>query len=252
LRRFFVLFVLISLFVGLIWLRGVVLRWHYVVVGEPGDLLYAATFDDFTDEWEQYRGILESQISEGTLTLSTEEVNRSFYSLADSHFADFDLMIDARMTGGDAFNGYGVVFRLQDPDNYYQFLVSGDGYYALFRKVEGSQTTLHEWKESSAIEQGFDAHNRLRVIASGDKFRFYINDQPVDLCVPDFANGQTQSTYNAGGVCMGLTVDTLVDGSISSGQLGPSVYSFRDYPGVAAAFDNILVFAPEPIVGAGK
>ena len=247
-RHLLILLALILTIVGLVWLRGVVLSWHYVVSGEPGDLLYAATFDDFNDEWEQYRGILESQIAEGMLKLTTEEVNRSFYSLAEPYFADFDLTIEARMTGGDAFNGYGVVFRLQDPDNYYQFLVSGDGYYALFRKVDGSQTTLHEWKESSAIEQGFDANNRIRVIASGNKFHFYINDQQVDLCVPDFAAGQTQSTYNAGGACMGLTVDTIVDNSLSDGRLGPSVYTFREYPGVEAAFDNIVVVAPQPIL----
>jgi hypothetical protein len=89
--------------------------------------------------------------------------------------------------------------------------------------------------------------NRLRVSATGDRFRFWINDQPVTLCIPDDPNAE--STINPlNGECMdGAMLETLTDATIPNGQVGVTARSTpTGGEGVVAAFDNLLIYAPTP------
>ena len=174
------------------------------------------------------------------------------YSAVRPYFGDFDVRVDAQATDGPIDNSYGLVFRLQnkdnnlvEDDNYYLFLVSSDGYYQVSRAIDGRQKELSTWIELSAIQQGLKAVNTLRVIAQGDQFRFFINNQSVTLCIPD--DPDAQSTVNpVSGECMGGSMqDTLTDASIPNGQIGVTAQSTQTGgAGVVAAFDNLLVYAP--------
>src|SRR5262249_35764915 len=122
---------------------------------------------------------------------------------------------------------------------------SSDGYYEVSRAINGRQKELSTWIQSAAVNQGLKAVNRLRVIAQGDEFRFFINGQPVQLCIPDDPNAQ--STVNPlDGSCMGGAMkDTLTDATIPNGQIGVVAQSTdTGGAGVVAAFDNLLVYAP--------
>jgi hypothetical protein len=134
-----------------------------------------------------------------------------------------------------------------EDDSYYHFLISADGWYRLERVIDGgSPEIISDWIASPLVNQGLGAINRLRVVARGDQFRFYVNDQPVQLCIPD--DPTAQSTINPlDGSCMdGAMLDTLTDASIPNGQIGVSAQSTQTGgEGVAAAFDNLLIYAPE-------
>ncbi len=59
--------------------------------------------------------------------------------------------------------------------SYYNFQYSGDGYYSVWKRVDGgSVTSLQGWTYSPAINEGL-AWNTLRVVASGSNLSFYIN-----------------------------------------------------------------------------
>ncbi len=90
--------------------------------------------------------------------------------------------------------------------------------------------------------QGLNAINQLRVVARGDSFRFYINDTPVQLCIPDDPNAI--STYSGDTCIGGAMLDALTDSAIPNGQIGVTAQATSD-AGVVAAFDNLLVYAPE-------
>jgi hypothetical protein len=242
-RRSVVLLLLIVILLAVLGLRQWVVNWHPVLSGQPGALLYVATFDDFVDEWQQYQGRLEAQVIGQALQLGVDAVRSAPYSAAKPYFADFDLQVEARAIGGPVNNGYGVVFRLQDPDNQYMFLVSSDGYYQVRRKVQGIEKELSTWIASPLVNQGLGTTNHLRVVGTADRFRFYINGQPVQLCVPN--NPEGVSTYSLDQCIEGTMVDTLVDDAISSGHLGVVAQSL-DEPGVVVDFDNFVVFAPQP------
>jgi hypothetical protein len=108
--------------------------------------------------------------------------------------------------------------------------------------LDGQQKELSNWIPSPAINQDVGVTNFLRVVAAGNHFRFYINGQLVQLCVPDDPNGV--STYNElNGGCLGTMVDTLEDATIPNGQLGVVIQTL-DEPGVIVDFDNVMVVGP--------
>ncbi len=255
-RRILVLVVLIAIFAALYALSRSVASWqHYTLSGDPGALLYAASFDGgatdgFNSDWSQYPGRLSAAITGGQMQITIGAEDSGAYSVAIPHFTDFDLRVDAETLDGPVDNGYGVVFRLQNQDNtsveddsYYLFLISGDGYYQVSRAILGKVKILSDWIDSDAIHQGVGGLNQLRVVAKGDQFHFWINDQSVKLCIPDDPNGI--STYSDGTCVKGSMVDALTDDTIANGQIGVSAQSTdTGGAGVVAGFDHLVVYAP--------
>lgn len=252
-RRGFWLFVLIVILLVLVGVSRFTANWHYVVTSEPGDVLYAATFDDLLSDWDLYEGRLEAQAVDGVLRIRAESANSGPFSVARPHFADFDYTVQARAVDGPLNNGFGIIFRLQDKgnssladDSYYLFLVSSDGYYQVRRVMDGVSKEISVWIPSPLVNQGLDANNNLRVLAVGDQFRFFINGSPVQLCIPDDPNGS--STYDEiRGECLGgQLLDVLTDSAVSAGQLGVVVVTLGE-PNVTVEFDNVLVLASNSI-----
>lgn len=237
-RTVLILLLLVALLAGLIVVNRAAADWHYITAGAPGELLYAAAFDGFPDEWEQYNERRIAEIAGGVLRLTNHDPNNGSYSASRGRYADFDLTVDARAVGGPLDNAFGLVFRLQDRENYYTFMVSSDGYYQVGRVVDGSVTELSTFIDSAFVNQGLGAVNRLRVVARGDQFAFYINGEPVQVCVPN--NPDAQSTYFMDACIDGQMLDTLTDASIGSGRVGVVVQTFSE-PGVSVEFDNMVI-----------
>lgn len=255
LRRFIFLLALVLVLAAAYVLNRLTANWHYIIPVEPGQVAYIAAFDGFADEWQLYEGVLSAQVLlDGALRLEAGSPNSGPFSAARPYFADFDLRIEAKPVQGPLDNAYGVIFRLEDngnsspaDDSYYWFFISSDGYYQVMRVLNGVQKRLSDWIPSPAIRPGLGVTNWLRVVATGDTFRFYINNQPVQLCVPDDPAGE--STFTALGECVGgQMLDTLTDGSIAAGKIGLIVHAFdkrADEPGVMVDFDNLVIFGPE-------
>ena len=247
-RRVAFLLVLVIILLVLIGLNQVAANWHYVLRAEPGMVLYTATFDSFLDDWEQYEGRLEAQVVDGALRIHSETENSGPYSVAKPYFDNFNLRVQGKAVDGDPTNGYGVIFRLQDKgnrstndDSYYLFLVSSDGYYKVERVLNGESKEISLWIPSPIVNQGIGAVNSLRVIAQGNQFQFFVNDQQVELCLPENPDGF--STLDGEGNCMGNMTATWVDDSIANGQLGVAVVTL-DAPNFAVEFDNVLIVGP--------
>jgi hypothetical protein len=240
LRDVALLVVLVAVLIGARAAALLTADLHHVITAAPGELLYTATFDDFLDDWALYEGRLSAQVEDAVLRLAVDTPQSSPFSTTTPHFGDFDLRVKTHPIAGPLDNGYGVIFRLQDAQNYYWFMISSDGYYQVLRSVDGEQKELSTWIDSTLINQGLEAENWLRVVGQGDQFEFFINDEQVTLCIPDDPAGE--STFVADCVD-GQMLDTLVDDSISTGQLGVVARSFND-PGVEVKFDNVLVYGP--------
>ena len=256
-RRILVIIILVVIFAVLFALNRSLASWqHAIISGDPGQLLYAATFDGgssdgFNDDWSQYPGRLSAELDQGQMKITIGEVDGGAYSVAAPHFGDFDLRVQAQTLEGPVDNGYGVVFRLQNKDNtlleddsYYLFLISGDGYYRVMRALDGVPQIVSDWIDSPLVQQGLHTANQLRVVARGNQFQFYINGEQVQLCIPD--DPGAVSTYSGGTCFGGAMVDALTDDAIPNGQIGVSARSTATGgAGVVVAFDNLLVYAPE-------
>ncbi len=245
-RRILVVLLLAVVLAACFFLNRALANWHYVVPAAPGELLYVSTFDAFNEDWSLYEGRLSAEVSDSALRLTVGEPVAVPYSTASPHFADFDVRVQARAVEGPENNGFGVVFRQIDPDNLYYFLISSDGWYQVSRVLDGDSRELSTWIETPHVNQGIGAVNTLRVVGRGDSFQFYVNDQPLLLCIPD--NPEALSTYNwLDDVCVdGAMRDTLVDDSIAAGRLGVAAMTIQgSETGVVVAFDDVLVYGPE-------
>lgn len=249
-RHFLPLLILIVVLVVVYSLSRLTAEWYYIQPVKAGEAAYVATFDQFTEDWGLYDGRLSAEVVDGALRLTADDVNRYPFSVAKQHWGDFDLTVQATPVDGPEDNGYGVIFRLQnrgnispDDDYFYMFLISSDGYYQVTRSLNGQQKIISNWIPSDLIRQGIGATNQVRVTAVGDQFRFYINGEPVQLCLPNNPDGI--STYL--GECIdGQMTDVLTDSTIPSGQLGVVIQSL-DEPGVVVDFDNVVVVGPEGV-----
>lgn len=134
-------------------------------------------------------------------------------------FTDFVVEADATQVSGPNNNTYGILFRYGlDSDDFYVFVISGDGYYAL--AIDGakreSPDMLVEWSRSSAILQGAQQTNHLKVVVIGDRISYYVNDQLL---------GETQNS------------------NLSTGTVGFFAGAI-DEGNVQISFDNLKVTAP--------
>ncbi|RIH87096.1 Stage V sporulation protein K [Calidithermus terrae] len=92
---------------------------------------------------------------------------------------DFRLHVILEKVNGVNDYGYGLVWALRDADNFYSFLISGDGHYRIDACDNNEWTTLQNWTRTPLVQQG-DAVNWLTVVRQGAEVRFYINDQHVE------------------------------------------------------------------------
>jgi hypothetical protein len=118
--------------------------------------------------------------------------------------SDFILEVEAVPLAGHTFNGYGLVYRAQDPAHYYAFAVGSDGYYAVLRVAGDEETALVDWQQFPHVHRDRRA-NRLRVECAGRTCRFTINDE--------YAATVGDDTWLSGDV--GLWVRGFADGSVA-------------------------------------
>jgi hypothetical protein len=211
-----------------------------VVSAESGAVLFASAFEDAEREWETFEGRLSSRVGGGLLKIDVGTENSAPFVPARWHFSDFDLRVAAAAVGGPVENGYGVVFRLRNAENYYSFIITSDGYYRLAKAVDGTEREISTYIPSEAILTDFGAGNTIRVQGIGDTFRFWINDEPVQLCLADDPDGA--STYS-GGECFGTMADSYTDSTHGAGRIGLIGVSGME-PDVSVVFDNLVILQP--------
>lgn len=181
--------------------------------------------DDFAGEqncgWREYnQGGAVVEIAEGNLSISTSQTGQIWWTNAGRDFSDVIVTVQARQSSGPNNNAYGVLCRYQDENNFYIFLISGDGYYAIGKYQTGEQqitylTPNQEYVFSDLINQGV-ATNLLRVSCIGNELSLAVN---------------------------GLPLLAVQDDSFSGGDVGLGVSTLE--PGTAVVqFDDLLVLAP--------
>lgn len=101
-----------------------------------------------------------------------------YATLNDKVFSDFDLEVDVAQHSGPPDSSYGVIFRMQDGQQFYRFDITGSGLFMVERRdSDGTWTRLvPDWTSTSAINQGMNVPNRLKVLAVGSILAFYVND----------------------------------------------------------------------------
>lgn len=148
------------------------------------------------------------------LVITLAAPNTIQYATLDGQtFGDFALEVDATQRAGPAESSYGVLFRMVDGHQFYRFEITGNGLYMIERhNDDGTWTRLvPDWTPTSAIVQGMNQTNRLRVLAVGSSLTFYVNDilltTVTDTTYPSGAIALDAGTF--GGANMQVSFDNL-------------------------------------------
>lgn len=188
---------------------------------EEGTLLN----DNFEGEkncgWILYEGRgVTSRIEDGVLRLSNSLSGEIAWANADRDFDDAIITVHARQAGGPDDNAYGVICRYQNPENFYVFLISGDGHYAIGKYQSGNPQVEYltgegQYVFSEVINQGESA-NEIRASCVGNELSLTVN---------------------------GVPLETVSDPTFVIGDIGLGASTFQ--PGTAVIeFDDIRVIAP--------
>ncbi len=177
--------------------------------------------DDFTEEkdcgWATYnRGGAVVEKIDGVMRLTTSQPGQIWWTNPGKNFGDVVITTQVTNTSGPEDNAYGVICRYQGEENYYLFLISSDGYYAIGKYQAGTDRVSYlpedgQFGQSEFINQGTGAVNDIRASCVGNQLSLSVNGQPL-LTVTDttFVNGD-----------VGLAASTF--------QPGTAVFDFDDF-----------------------
>jgi hypothetical protein len=183
--------------------------------------------DDFSQQtWRTYSSDNStSKYEDDEYHIVVEKTDWEDHEAAGETFSDFALEVTGWQVDGPP-GKYGLIFRLEDDDNFYRFGVTNDGLYSVRERLGDEWYEFVEWSYSPAIEKGQQA-NRLKVVAIGERMAFFVNDEHLI---------------------------TVRDESFSTGDIGVFGATF-DEPGVHVAFDDLTVWdsdAPEATIPPGN
>jgi len=179
-------------------------------------LAYQDDFSDHSSGWDDaFDRYTVKQYGNNKYYIEVMTSNLAAWGLANRDVANFRLEVEATQEAGPNNNGYGILFRFQDRENYYRFDVSGEGYFLLSKFYRGEWTTLIPWTPSPALNVG-QATNQLMVEALGTRIRIFAN---------------------------GVELGQVTDSSLSHGNFGVFANTFSE-PNLVVSFDNIKLWIP--------
>ena len=152
------------------------------------------------------------------LVISVDLPNFLFWTVNGDRFKDTRIDVDAVLMDGSSNDNFGVICRFQDNSNFYGFLISHDGYYGIFKMLEGTMILFSsdgELKFSEAIRQG-GVVNHIQTVCQGDILTLIVND---------------------------TLLSEVKDASFDAGQIGMIAGAYEN-PGVKILFDNLKVSQP--------
>jgi len=188
----------------------------------PSPLQDAILFEeDFENPWSGWEigeyegGSLKTE--DGVYVVTSAGELKWMWGVADLFFTDAAIEVDAtQVQAGPADdNDYGIGCRMQPGGDGYHLLVSGDGFYGIYLRADGSFVPLIEFQKSDVVRQG-NATNRIRAVCDGSRFSLWVNDRL--LATAD------DTTYSGGDIALMTT-------------------SYEDAPS-EIRFDNLVVYEP--------
>ncbi len=182
-----------------------------------GELIFQDDFSDSNSGW----------LRESTESVERDYKNGEYYILLKKYnwtywiwnrnagvVTDFILNAEPRLLSGSNKCYYGLIFRRKDNDNFYRFLVTGDGNYFVGARLNGNLTTFQGWISSSYIKEGNNVNN-LTVACKESLMKVYVN---------------------------GRLLTTVTDDALPEGYIG-LVVGTPESSSALVVFDNITIYS---------
>jgi hypothetical protein len=177
---------------------GTDVRFDNLRVCPPPDQINAPqltlldTFDDNRNGWapQQFTASGGSAIENGQFTFESIDTRAPYVVLnwnPNFAFDALDLRVEAQVITGTAASRAGVLFGLQDFDNYYWFDITNDGRYHLYRQ-QGGQSSLLTEGASPFIHTNL-ARNQIHLAIISTTLSVAVNDRAVTQAAIDYTPG---------------------------------------------------------------
>jgi len=188
------------------------------LVTQSGQAFYQDDFSDPGSGWTQISDVNGSLgYTEGGYQMLVQSAGYDLWAVSRHQYKDVRIEVDATRLEGPVVNRFGLICRYQDMDNFYVFIISSDGYYAIGKIENGEASLLGQemMAYSSSILQG-DSTNHIRFDCIGNTLTGTVNDQRIAIAS---------------------------DANFSGGDAGLLTGAFDD-GGVTVSFDNFVVYKP--------
>jgi hypothetical protein len=190
---------------------------------KPGDVLFKDDFSQTTGGWSLAAADSENKLNDGSLIdyadgglqIFVNSANYFYWSNPGLSFKDVRVEVDATLVNGPEINQMGIICRFKDDKNFYFFIISSDGYYAIGKIIDDKISLLgsDEMQRTRALNPGT---NHLRADCIGQTLTFYANDKPLGI---------------------------VEDAGLAMGDVGLMAGAFDD-AGVDVRFDNFVAYKP--------
>lgn len=181
-------------------------------------IFFKDSFESQSGGWMTFNdGMGYAGYDEGGFRIKASIENYQFWSVPGLNFRDTMIFTRARKIGGPDNNLFGLICRYQNDANYYSFVIGSDGYYGIFKIIEGQQTLIGQQHMdfSEDIHQG-NAENAIQAVCKEEELILLVNGE--------------QLLY-------------VTDDALSQGDVGLIVGNFS-MPGTDIVFDNFIVAKP--------
>src|SRR3990172_4666827 len=156
----------------------------------PGDILYQEEFEDNTTGWDRVsneHGIMD--YDGGGYRILVQQPGFNLWSTPEKNFGDVSVEADLTKLNGPDENRAGLMCRYQSGD-YYFFIISSDGYYAVGKFIGGNTLLLGQTEMQPSELIRMNEVNHLRADCIGDTLSFYVNFNQVAVVQDaDFPSG---------------------------------------------------------------
>jgi hypothetical protein len=177
--------------------------------------------DDFSDPTSGWMTLTDAnQVMDYELNGFRIWANRTdidVWSVPRLQLSDVRIDVDATKLAGPDDNDFGIICRYQDPQNFYGFLISSDGYFGISRRLNGDHSLvgMATMQHDAVIRTG-SASNHIQAECKGTSLTLSVNGkQLITVQAADFPEGD-----------VGLLAGTFAQ------------------PGVDILFDNYVVVSP--------
>jgi hypothetical protein len=149
-------------------------------------------FDDNRNGWapQQFTATGGSAIENGQFTFEAIYTRAPYVVLnwnPNVAFDTLDLQVDAQVVTGTSASRAGVLFGLQDFENYYWFDITNDGRYHLYRQQAGQSALVTEG--ASPFIHTNRALNQIHLAVVSNTLSVDVNDRGVTRAAIDYTAG---------------------------------------------------------------
>jgi hypothetical protein len=178
----------------------------------PKGLAFQDDFSSFNSGWPRFSDDtreVDYINGEYSILVKKPDFRVGYVNRNAGRLKDLVLEVDARLLSGLNKTLYGVSFRLLDSDNYYCFLLSGQGDYSIQKRVKGVTNVIQSKSAPAFIKSGNTVNNHLKVICKGSSIEV---------------------------TCNGHQLANFTDTTFVEGSVGLLVHAYE--PPACAHFDN--------------